>query len=267
MGLFISHLPHLTLIFAPMKRAFTAFLVCFCIALSAQINVRDSAVSAWHIKMNFASYLPGGDLADRFGSFAGIGLDVGYKTRENWLFGISGNFFFGNNVKNIYNIYGSQLTAQGYFIGINGEYSTIEFLNRGFYTGAYFGKVLPILNHNPSSGLFFTVGAGYIQNKIFVRNPSETYPQFNNEYGKGYDRLHSGFATLQNIGYLHSGSKRTWNFAIAFEFMQGFTSNARGYNWDTNLPDTESKVDLYYGIKISWFLPIYNKNEQKFFYY
>jgi hypothetical protein len=250
-----------------MKRLFITLLVGFSIALSAQVNVRDSANAAWHFKMNFAGYAPGGDLADRFGPMVGIGLDIGYKTRENWLFGVSGNFMFGNKVNDTYYIFGSQTTAEGYFLGINGEYAIVEFINRGFYTGGYFGKILPILNHNPNSGLFFTLGLGYIQNKIYIRNPSETYPQLLGEYGKGYDRLHSGCASVQNIGYLHSGNKRTINFAVAFEFMQGFTSNQRAFNWDTNMPDTARKIDLYFGLKVSWFLPIYDKNQQKFYYY
>lgn len=250
-----------------MKAIFAALLLTFCLATAAQVNVRDSATAAWHFKINGSGYGPGGDLADRFGLIFGLGMDVGYKTRQNWLFGVSGTFLFGNAVKNTFEIFGSQTTAQGYFIGLNGEYATIEFMHRGFYTGGYFGKILPVLNHNPNSGLFFTVGAGYIQNKIHIRNPSQTYPQFNGEYSKGYDQLHSGFASLQNIGYLHSGNRKTINFAIALELMQGFTTNARGYNWGLKAADTASKLDLYFGLKLSWFLPIYDQNQQKFYYY
>lgn len=250
-----------------MKAFFATLFLMISMGVTAQVNVRDSAAAAWHFKFNGSGYASGGDLADRYGLNFGIGMDISYKTRKNWLFGLTGTFMFGNSVKNTLDIFGSQTTTQGYFIGLNGEYATVEFLQRGFYTGGYFGKILPVLNHNPNSGLFFTVGAGYIQNKIYIRNPSGTYPQFNGEYGKGYDQLHSGFATLQNIGYLHSGNRRTINFAIAFEFMQGFTKNERGYNWGLKAPDTASKLDLYFGLKLSWFLPIYDQNQQKFYYY
>ncbi len=235
--------------------------------INAQVNVRDSATSAWHFKIDMSTYVPGADLAERYGAIFGIGMSIQKKTKANWLFGAEGTFFFGNSVKNTIGIYGSQLTNQGFFIGRNGEYATIEFLARGFYTGGFIGKIFPVLNHNQSSGLFVKIGGGFVQNQIYTRNPGETYPQFLGEYGKGYDRLHSGFALNQQIGYLHSGNRRTINYAISLECIQGFTQNRRVYNWDTRAVDNQQKTDLYFGLKLSWFLPVYNKNEQKFFYY
>ena len=212
-------------------------------------------------------YVPGGDLAERFGGFYGVGGSIGKKTVGNWLWGVEGTYYFGAAVQNTLGIFGDQTTAQGYFIGVNGEYATIEFLHRGFYTGGYFGKILPVLNHNPSSGLFFKIGGGIVQNQIYVRNPGGSYLQYKGEYGKGYDRLHNGFALNEQIGYLNSGNTRTINFVIALEFMQGFTKNRREFNWDTRQADLAQKLDLYFGLKISWFLPIYDKNQQKFYYY
>lgn len=251
-----------------MKYALSLFYITvFSMGMLAQVNVRDSATSAWHFKIDMSGYGVAADLADRYGVLFGVGGSIGKKTLSNWLFGVEGTYFFGNRVKNTFAIFGSQTTEQGFFIGTNGEYATIEFLARGFYTGAYFGKILPILNHNPSSGIFIKLGGGFIQNQIYVRNPSGTYPQFSGEYGKGYDRLHNGFALNQQVGYIHSGNRRTINFAVSFECIQGFTKNQRGYNWDTRQADLANKRDLYFGLKLSWFLPVYNKNEQKFFYY
>ena len=243
------------------------FITLLGMPLFAQVNVRDSATSAWHFKIDMNGYAPGADLAKRYGAIFGVGGSIGKKTLSNWLFGVEGTYFFSNTVKNTFEIYGSQTTAQGFFIGTNGEYATVEFLTRGFYAGGYIGKILPILNHNPSSGLFIKLGGGFVQNQIYVRNPNGTYPQFTGEYGKGYDRLHNGFALNEQVGYLHSGNRRTINFAISFEFIQGFTQNQRAFNWDTRLTDTIGKLDLYFGLKLSWFLPVYNKNEQKFYYY
>lgn len=233
----------------------------------AQINVRDSATQALHLYVGGSAYATGADLNTRYGMLFSADASLGFKTKKNWLFGTNFSYFFSNNVKNTFGIYGSQLTEQGYFIGNNGAYATIEFFMRGYYLGGYIGKILPLLNHNPSSGLFVNVGGGFVQSKIFVRNPEGSYPQYQGEYGKGYDRLHNGFALTQQIGYLHSGNRRMVNYALSLVAMQGFTKNVREYNWDTRMPDTAPKTDLYFGLKLQWFLPIYSKNAQKFYYY
>ncbi len=244
-----------------------AFLALMGHGLFAQVNVRDSAAASWMIGAHFSGFVPAGDLADRYGVIYSPGISVGKKTLDNWLFGVEGSFFYGGDVKNLLDIYGSLTSEQGYFIGLNGEYAAVQFQHRGFFTGAYFGKILPVLSHNPNSGLFFKIGIGYLQNKIFVRDPQGAYPQLQGDYGKGYDRLHSGFSLREEIGYLHSGNKRTINFMVSFDLIQGFVSSQREFNWDTKEFDLGSKLDLYFGLKLTWFLPIYDKNQQKFYYY
>jgi hypothetical protein len=251
-----------------MKKVF--ILVCFLFAIATakgQVNVRDSAATAWMIGAHFSGFAVAGDLADRYGAVFGPTLSVGKKTQGNWLFGVEGTFFFSGEVNNLTDIFGDLLSEQGYFIGLNGEYAAIEFQHRGWYGGAYFGKILPVLNPNPNSGLFFKVGFGYLQNKIFIRDPQGAYPQLIGDYGAGYDRLYSGISLRQEFGYLNSGNDRTVNFMVSFDFIQGFTSNARQFNWDQRAFDLESTLDLYFGLRLTWFLPIYDKNRQKFYYY
>ncbi len=249
------------------KLVLLLFLVLTIHHAKAQVNVRDSAATSWMIGAHFSGFAVAGDFADRYGAVYGPSLSVGKKTLENWLFGVEGTFFFGGQVNNLLDIYGDLLTEQGYFVGLNGEYAAVEFQHRGWYGGAYFGKILPVLNHNPNSGLFFKAGVGYLQNKIFVRDPQGAYPQLSDKYGAGYDRLHTGFSLRQEIGYLNSGDNRTVNFMISFDFIQGFMRSAREFNWDQKDFDLTNKLDLYLGLRLTWFLPIYDKNQQKFYYY
>jgi len=254
-------------IFALMKHVFLMLLfISFSFGAKAQVNVRDSLVSAWMIGVKLSGYVPAGDLADRYENSYGLGLEVGKRTRSNWIFGVDGTYFFGNNVKNLYDIFDEIITSQGSFIGLNGELAGVEFFQRGFYTGVHVGKVFPIIGPNPNSGLMVKLGAGYMQNWIYMRMPNVQVPQIEGEYRKGYDRMHSGFALRQQVNYMNSSSKKTVNFIVGFEFIEGFTKSDRGYNYDTNMPDLGQKLDLYLGLHFTWFLPIYSKNEQKFFY-
>ena len=166
-----------------------------------------------------------------------------------------------------FDIFGQLATEQGFLLGLNGQYAPVEFLYRGFQIGGHVGKLVNWIGPNPNSGVLFKLGGGYVQNRILIRAPNTEIPQIQGEYGKGYDRLHEGFALKQYIGYMHSSNSRTVNFQVGFEFMQGFTKSVRGFNYDTEMPDLDSKLDLYFGFKASWFLPIYDKNQQKFFYY
>lgn len=252
-----------------MKKGFGILLFASMIGTlcQAQVNVRDSATAAWMFTFNLSGHFFSGDAGTQYGNALGLGMDIDKKTRNNWLFGVDGTYMFGSDVKNPIDIFGDLATEQGFILGLNGQYAPVEFLYRGFNIGGHIGKIFNWIGPNPNSGVLIRLGGAYVQHKILIRAPNTEIPQVQGEYGKGYDRLHDGFALKQYFGYLHAGSNRTVNFQVGFEFMQGFTKSVRGFNFDTGLPDTANKTDLYFGIKASWFLPIYDKNQQKFYYY
>lgn len=245
--------------------------ILFCLAMVtqgwSQVNVRDSIVSGTLIHFSLGLHTPGGDLAERYGGFMSVGLGVEYKFRSNWLFGVMSDFYFGDLVKNRDVIFEELLTAQGGLIGTNGEYAVVDFLHRGVYVGPHVAKILPLFGPNRNSGLLIRLSGGYLQNQIYFRNPNETFPQLLGEYGKGYDRMHTGFAMKQFIAFMHSGNRRTINFTLGLEFIQGFTRNERAFNFDTRQPDTDRKLDLYFGFKAGWFLPIYSDQRERFYYF
>jgi hypothetical protein len=49
--------------------------------------------------------------------------------------------------------------------------------------------------------------------------------------------------------------------------MQGFTQNRRSYNFDEMKQDTEKRLDIFYGAKVSWILPLYKKAPKEFYTY
>ena len=120
---------------------------------------------------------------------------------------------------------------------------------------------------NKNSGLLLMGGLGFLQHRIRIENLDNRVPNLNDDYVKGYDRLSNGFAAHQFIGYMHLSNSRRLNFYVGFELNQAWTQNRRGYNFDKQQVDKEKRLDLLYGIKVGWILPLYPKGAQKYFYY
>ncbi|MDX5326963.1 MAG: hypothetical protein LPK80_11970 [Bacteroidota bacterium] len=233
-----------------------------------QVNVKDSTQEAWVIPVKFGFHIPLGDNADRFGSDFSIGTGLSYKFKSNWTLSVHGAYIFGDDVVLRNQILDFVSTSSGQVLGLAGDFTTVKTFQRGFYVGANFGKIFPkVLGHNPNSGLQFQLGAGYLQNKIRIENPGDVMPQFQGDYLKGYDHLHNGLGLYQYVGFYHAGNDRKLNFTIGIESMMGLMKSVRGYNYDSRSYDIDQKFDWYLGLNIGWFLPFYNENSQKYYYY
>ncbi len=244
---------------------FSILFLCFISSAFGQVNVRDSTARGLLFNFNLAYNVPAGDVGELYGPHMSFAFDMLYKTKSNWLLGGGFDYMFGANVKNTDGLLGGFYTEDGNIIGTNGDYTSVKPLLRGWVIQAKVGKVFPIIGPNPNSGLLVQLGAGYIQHKTQIVHFNSVY-QFNEPYERGYDQLHIGFALSEYIAFFHAGNKRTINFQLGFNFIQGFTQNVREYNYFSRSYDLENKLDLYFGIKASWFLPIYDKNAQKYFY-
>ena len=101
------------------------------LSLTACAQVNDSSVFAPLISASYSYQWPGGDLVKRFGGNSSIGVAFMLKTKSNWIFGIDGNFIFGNNVKEN-GILDSISTVNGKIIDENGAKRKLIFLRGGF---------------------------------------------------------------------------------------------------------------------------------------
>jgi hypothetical protein len=208
-----------------------------------------------------------GDLADRFGNFAQAGAGVWYKTRGNFIFGIDGWYLFGSQVKE--NALKGLTTADGYALDINGGSNEVRYAMRGMNLMGRAGFIInaPIgKKAGHGSGIIFTAGAGYLEHRINYQDLSRNIPQLQGEYVKGYDRLTTGFATGESVGYLYLSKTKTINFMLSLEALQGYTRNIR-YNFDLQGRDSQSRFDQSYGIKLQVFIPIYGQREGEYYYY
>ncbi len=241
-------------------------LLCFFLIYTsdAQVNVRDSIISSPFFAATYTIQVPGADLNDRFGLNSNLGFQALWKTKQNWIFGFSGNFLFGSDVKEDSVLAGIS-TEQGAVLGQDGKYADIRYFERGYTVQSHVGKLFPVIGPNPNSGILIMGGIGFIQHKIRIETIGNTVPHLNKAYKKGYDRLTNGLYLSQFIGYQHFGNRRMINFYAGIDLGQGFTENRRSYNFDTMGPDNTKRLDLFYGAKVGWIVPLYKKRPNDFY--
>jgi hypothetical protein len=249
-------------------RAVIFFLfIVFSWSIRAQVNANDSVVAAFIPSFSYAFQFPGGDVADQYGNNSTIGGSLMYKTRKNILLSFDVNFIFGSDIKNDDSILKMVMTDNGYIIDGNGVYALYSMYERGYSVNFRIGKILRLLSVNPNSGVMLTGGVGFLLHRMKLDVQHETAPQISGDYGKGYDRLTSGFALNEFVGYFFMGKSRILNFYAGFEFYQAFTKSRRDYIFDLMRKDDSNHHDFFYGIKIGWMIPVYDRAPDKYYYY
>lgn len=247
------------------------FILCIAPTGLTQ-NVKDSSLFFPMLKFSYAFQLPGGDLAKRFGYNSNINLNFSTKTKTNWIFGTNGSFFFGDQIKEN-GILDSLKTSTsegphtGFIIDQNGYPATVRLFERGFTASLHVGKIFLWLSHNKNSGVYIHAGPVFVMHKIKIDDIGRQSPQLVNSYLKGYDRLTAGFGATQFVGYIYFGNKRITNFFAGFECTQAFTRSQRSFDYDLMRADTRQRIDIFYGIRAGWILPLYKRTPHQFYYY
>lgn len=231
--------------------------------LNAQ-SVKDSTFRILMVGVHFCGQLPQNDLAKRFGPNLSAGASFTWKTKHNVLFGLEGSYVFGKKVKE--DVISNMRTSDGFVIDNEGYPADLRLTHRGWNISANVGYVFSKFGHNPNSGVFFTVGGGYMLHKVKLYDANQKIAAVKGDLKKGYDRLTGGFALTQFIGYKYISNNRLANFYVGFEFQEGFTQSLRGFNYDSGLPDTERRLDVINGFRFGWILPLY-KRTKDFYYY
>lgn len=228
-------------------------------------SIRDTTIALFAVNMSYAQQLPGGDLADRFGTNSNVGVGTFRKLRSNYLFGFEGSMLFGNQVVEP-GILRNVINSAGQILDRDGAMADVFLYQRGWTAFAVAGKLFPVIGPNPNSGLLLKLGGGYMRHKVRVQTQQNVVPQLEDEYLHGYDRLTAGPAALAYIGYQHFGNRRLINFHIGLELMAGFTEPLRAYNFDTEQYNASGRVDLLSGLRLGWSLPIYRRMDDRFHY-
>ncbi len=232
-----------------------------------QVNVKDSALSVSMFYPTYGFSMPGGDMAKRFGFSHQLGAGYMYKASNGWSISLEGNFIFRDGIKNPGSILSGIATSDGFIIGEGGLFANVTLLERGFTAWAKVGKLFPLAWSNRNSGLLLQLGGGMLQHKIRIEDASNTAPQLKGLYKKGYDHLCNGPALSEFIGYQYLGNSRKINFFAGLEFVQAYTFSRRSYYFNEMTRPNEKRIDLLSSLKVGWYLPLYKKTRQKFFYY
>ncbi len=224
-------------------------------------NMKDSIVASGFIAAAYGYNFPGGDLYERFGNNSTIGAFAGYKSHKNNFFAVEWNYIFGENIKE-QGMLDSISTSDGYLIDHEGKLADIRIFERGFTLHAQFGHVFPIegISRNRNSGLFVTGGVGMMQHKMRIYDNGGRSPQLSGEYLKGYDRMTSGLSFSQFVGYWYMSNNRLVNFYVGFEAYEAFTKSRRSWDYDLMRADTAKRIDIMYGARIGWVIPLYRRH-------
>jgi len=249
-----------------MKRILAGCIgMLLAVTVFGQVSVKDSAVFAPMVRLSYGLQVPYGDLQDRFGLSSTLGGSFIIKNKHNILYGVDGNFLFGNDVKETEILDGLK-DRQGNITNEVGEITEFILLERGLLITGKVGILIPVIGPNPNSGLLLLGGVGLLQHKIRIEVQNNTAPQIRDDYKKGYDRLTNGLALTQFIGYQHLGNGRLVNFFGGVELIQGFTKNRRSYNFDTQEKDDKARTDLTVGFRVGWMLPLYKRVPREFYF-
>jgi hypothetical protein len=245
----------------------TSLILLFSLKSFSQGSFKDTTVSIPMIYGFYGYQWPGGDMKERFGSNSTIGPGFMWKTAGNWIWGAEYDFLFGQNVNNGNDLLKGLINSSGDIINADGVPSTVTLYERGHIVGVKFGKLFPVLSPNPNSGIFVTVSPAYISHKIRIEVLDESAPQLKGDYKLGYDRFCTGFALSESVGYMFFGNARLFNFYVAFEIYEAWTSNYRQYNFDQQAPADEKRFDVLYGPKVGWIIPLRKRMPKEYYFY
>lgn len=250
-------------------------LLLLNLRLDAQKSIRDSVIDYTQFALTYEAAMPGGDLADRFGFTNIMGIEAGYKFKNNFFIYTGAKFLFGNDIREAVATNVTQLVPNGngafliQALGQDGRFYDVRFFERGVIVPLVAGRILPLPNKkpNPNSGFYVEAGIQFLQHKIRIEVPGNAVPNLGPEYVKGYDRLTNGIGLKQGIGYTYSGNQKLLNFFIGLDFSQNFTQSRRDYNFDTGVVDTKQRLDLFFGLKLGWRLLVYPAAPADFYIY
>ncbi|MDA7803394.1 hypothetical protein N8987_02305 [Crocinitomix sp.] len=227
--------------------------------------LRDSVERTFMMSANYKGSLSGGDLADRWGFHNGIGLDFDYKFKNSLTVGFNGSFLFGSGLRDT-TVFKDVFNTSGTITSLSGNPAQVLLLMRGVTAYATVGYVFNRFGNNPNSGIWVNGGVGFMSHKIRIEAIYDEVPQIQGDLKYGYDRLTMGFSTKQFIGYLYQSDWRLLKFYGGFEFTQGFTQNIRNYNFDLGGPDPTNRIDLQYGLKVGWIIPIAQRTRGQYYF-
>ncbi len=174
---------------------------------------------------------------------------------------------YSNGVEAIEYSYKNNITDEfGNHLNQDGTRMGVGLFERGYMIGIEGGKIFNIAKNNSDNGILALTTFGFMQHKINIFDRDKSIPQLRGDYRKGYDRLTNGLFVEQYIGYAYFSNNGLINFNIGFDIAAGFTKMRRDYQYDLMRGDNSTRVDLLFGIRGGWYIPIFKRKSEEFFF-
>jgi|ERR1043165_8491504 hypothetical protein len=256
------------------RRIFTlVILSCAFLSLAAQKEEgvkkkkkkEFDAGNAVLISPIYTAQFPFGNMRDRYGFNSLFGMQISYKTKKNWMFGVEGSFLFGTTVRENY-ILDNISTPTGQHIGQNNDLIRPKLQEMGSNLKFTFGKIVPLSEKYPDAGLLFLTGFGFLSHQIAINVKATSLPQLDKTYRKGYDRLANGPVISQFIGGIFLARRKFVSAYAGIQFDLGITQGRR-YDFYSHAQLHDKRLDMFLGIKVGWIIPVFTTSSSKEYYY
>lgn len=224
---------------------------------SSYDEFNDEAKSPQGVLVDFSygAHLPLADFSENYDYLFSLAGKAQFIFSNNLSIGLVGDYWFADAIAT--DVVANLREEEGLIIDRFGELTDVQQGMRGFFLGAGVSYLIPVLKNYKRSGIEVRFEGGYVQHWIRFRTVGGQVAGLAGDYTRGYDRMTSGVAFRQYIGYRHLARNRLFNFFGGFDFMEAFTRNRRGFNFDTGKVDTKNRLDLLVGIRVGLTLPIY----------
>jgi len=216
----------------------------------------------WILSINGDFDIPAADMAKRFGNSYRVGPSFFYKTNSNWVFGAKGDFILGN-VINQDSVLINVKDQTGGYISSSGERVGVPLLERGYMIGLQAGWIWSLSDKIKDNGILFLTSVGFMQHKIKIFNQDNSVAQLRGDYLKGYDRLTNGTYVEEYVCYNYFAKHGAINFHIGLDLTAGFTQGRRDYLYDVMRPDNAKRLDILFGVRGGWYIPIFKRKSEE----
>lgn len=226
-------------------------LICCCATCGwsqTSESDRDDASGGIYLGVSYGYQLPLADMKDRFGNNFSVGGHLEFLRKSNFVFTLEGRFLFGNDVKG--DVLGSLTQDNGSVITRIPSIAQMDIKERGWDAMLKVSYVWDLSEGASLSGIRMGLGVGYLQHRIRLKEKDNGVLYFNDPYIHGYDRLTSGVAANQFIGFQHFDQRGMLNVFAGVECIQGFTKDRRGYSYVNRGAVTDGRLDVLMGLRL-----------------
>ena len=148
----------------------------------------------------------------------------------------------------------------------DGYYANINFSRSGFSSNIFAGYAIH-LNKTNLSGVYFSFGTGYINQKIQIDTKNENIPQLNEEYKKGYDSANDGIFGKLSINYKYYSKKGGIQISTGLFNSFARTKRLNSYLFNENNNDDSFHFGSAFGFNFGLIIPVSKINQEEFHYY